>query len=185
MIIFIDESGVHKQEGKSSVVLVYVIVDGVESLEKAVTETERKLKIISFHWAKHIWKIRQRFIQALQKESFTVKAAIIRNPFNEERFEEAVRVLLTEKKISKIVLDGQKPKWYLRRLKKILREQGISVKKIRAGNDRSFPCLRIADAYAGLVRTYWENKGNKEVQEVWEIASKKITTQVLSGQAIE
>jgi len=183
-MIFIDESGVHKQEGKSSVVLVYVLVDNVENLEKAIIKTENGLKITSFHWAKHIWKIRQRFIQTLQKEDFTVKAAIVQNPFNENRFEDAVKALLTERKINKIVLDGQKPKWYLRRLKKILRERGISVKKIKAGNDRSFPCLRLADAYAGLVRTYWEDKQNKEVKEVWKIANKKITTQVLSGQAI-
>lgn len=184
MIIFIDESGVHKPVGKSSIVLVYVIIGDVEKLEQAITETEKDLKITSFHWTKHIWKIRQRFVQALQKENFAVKVAIIQNPFNESRFEDAVEALLTERKVKKIVLDGQKPKWYLRRLKKILRGRGISVKKIRAGNDRSFPCLRLADAYAGLVRTYWENKEDKKAREVWEIANKKITTQVLSGQAI-
>ena len=81
------------------------------------------------------------------------------------------------------MLDGQKPKRYLRRLKKILRGRGISVKKIRAGNDRSFPCLRLADAYAGLVRAYWDDKENKKAKEIWKIANKKITTQVLSGQA--
>jgi len=183
MIIFIDESGVHKQDGKSSVALVYVMVDDVEKIERAVIKAEKELRITSFHWTRHIWKIRQEFVQALQKENFTVKAAIVQNPFSNKRFEEAVEALLTERKITKIVLDGQKPKWYLRRLKKVLRGRGISVKKIRAGNDRSFPCLRLADAYAGLVRAYWDDKENKKAKEVWKIANKKITTQVLSGQA--
>ena len=44
MLIFIDESGVHKQDGKSSVVLVYVMVDDVEKLEKSILEIEKTLK---------------------------------------------------------------------------------------------------------------------------------------------
>lgn len=184
MIIFVDESGVHKQKGKSSVVLVYVMVENVEKLEKSIIETEGELKITSFHWAKHIWKIRQAFIQTLQNEDFTVKAAIIQNPFSNKQFEDAIEALLTERKINKMVIDGKKPKWYLLRLKKILRGRGISVKKIRVGNDKSFPCLRLADAYAGLIRAYWEDKENKKVKKVYKIANKKITTQVLSGQAI-
>ena len=70
------------------------------------------------------------------------------------------------------------------RLKKILRDRGISVKKIRTGNDESFPCLRLADAYAGLVRTYWDDKNNKKAKELYELANKKITTQLVSGQDI-
>ncbi len=166
-------------------VLVYVMVNDAEKLERSIIEAEKELTITSFHWAKHIWKIRQRFIQALQKENFTVKAAIIYNPFSEKRFEDAVKALLTERKINKIVIDGKKPKRYLLRLKKVLRERGISVKKIRMGNDKSFPCLRLADAYAGLIRTYWEDKNNEKTKEVYKIGSKKITTQVLSGQATE
>ncbi len=85
----------------------------------------------------------------------------------------------------KIILDGKKPKWYALRLKKVLRDRGISVKKIRTGNDESFPCLRLADAYAGLIRTYWDDKNNQKAKELYRLASNKITTQLVGGQDTE
>ncbi len=182
MLIFIDESGVHKKDGQSSVALVYVMIEDIENIEKAILNTEKMLKITSFHWPRHIWKIRFNFIKALIKENFSVKAAIIKNPFSEDSFEEALKSLLIERKIRKIVIDGKKPKWYALRLKKILRNRGISVKKIRTGDDKAFPCLRLADAYAGLIRAYWNDTSNTKAKELYKLASKKITTQLVGGQ---
>lgn len=184
-MIFIDELGVHRKDGKSSVVLVYIMVENLENIQKAILKTEQSLGIASFHWPRHIWKIRYKFISSLIKENFSVKLAIISNPFSQNAFENALVSLITEKKIKKIVLDGRKPKWYVLRLKKVLRERGISVKKIRFGNDKSYPCLRLADAYAGLVSAYWNNKDNEKAKGLYELASKKITTQLVGGQAIE
>ncbi|MBU4338297.1 DUF3800 domain-containing protein [Patescibacteria group bacterium] len=182
MLIFVDESGIHKKTGKSSVALVYVMVEDIENVEKAILKAEKVLRITSFHWPRHIWKIRFNFIKMLIKENFTVEAAIIRNPFSENSFERTIEHLLIEKKVKKIILDGKKPKWYALRLKKVLRDRGISVKKIRTGNDESFPCLRLADAYAGLIRTYWDDKKNQKAKELYELANNKITTQLVGGQ---
>jgi hypothetical protein len=183
MLIFIDESGVHKQDGKSSVVLVYVTIENKDTIEKAIVDIESRLKIESFHWVKHIWKIRYNFIEALIKENFSVKAAIIRNPFRKADFENALETLLIEKRVSKIIIDGKKPKWYSQKIKKALRDRGISVRKIITGNDKAFPCLRLADAFAGLIRVYWDEPDNEKAQGLFRIANKKITTQLLSGQA--
>ena len=185
MLIFIDESGIHKKDSNSSVVLVYVMVEDIENIEKAILKAEKILKIASFHWPRHIWKIRFNFIRFLIKENFTVKAAIIKNPFNENSFEKAIEHLLIEKKVKKMIIDGKKPKWYSLRLKKVLRDRGISVKKIRTGNDKSFPCLRLADAYAGLIRAYWNDPNNKKAKELYKLASKKITAQLVGGQDTE
>ena len=185
MIVFIDESGVHKKDGKSSVVLVYIMVKDAESVEKAISNAEDRLRIREFHWPRHMWKIRLKFIELLIKEDFIVKAAIIRNPFNKDSFEEAIKSLLIEKRIRKIVIDGKKPKWYSLRLKKVLRDRGVSVKKIRTGSDKSFPCLRLADAFAGLIRAYWDDKDNEKAKKLYKLASKKITTQLVSGQVTE
>ena len=182
MLVFIDESGVHKRDGQSSVALVYVVVKDLENIEKAILETEKTLRITNFHWTRHIWKIRFNFIETLLKENFTVKAAIIENPFSGNSFERVIESLLTERKIKKIVIDGKKPRWYALRLKKVLRDRGISVKKIRTCDDKSFPCLRLADAYAGLVRAYWNDKNNKDAKKLYELAGKKITTQLVGGQ---
>ena len=185
MLIFVDESGVHKKDGKSSVALVYVMVKDIENIEKAILKAEKELRITFFHWPRHIWKIRFNFIQALVKENFTVKAAIIQNPFNENSFEKALESLLIEKKIKKIIIDGKKPKWHTLRLKKTLRNKGISVKKIRTGNDQAFPCLRLADAFAGLIRAYWDDKNNEKAKKLYKLAGKKITTQLVGGQVAE
>lgn len=184
MLVFIDESGIHKQEGKSSVALVCVAADNAEKLNKLILETETKLRISSFHWTHHTWKIRFDFMRQLAKSEFEVRAAIIDNPFDKGKFEEAIRFLLVEKKIRHIVLDGKKPRWYSAVLKKILREKGVSVKKIRTANDQSFPCLRLADAFAGMVRTYWNDPKNEKAKELYKIAHKKITTQLVGGQIL-
>jgi len=184
MLIFIDESSVHKREGRSSVVLVYIAIDDVAKIEKAVIKAERKLRIENFHWAQHIWKIRSNFIELLMAEKFFVKAAIIKNPFSEKDFEGALEALLIEKCIRKVVIDGRKPKWYAQRIKKALRDRGISVRKIVSGNDKAFPCLRLADAFAGLIRTYWDEPLNDKAKQLYKLASKKITTQ-LGGQTTE
>ncbi len=184
MLIFIDESGIHKKEKHSTVAFVYVCLKDIEDIEKAILKAEKILRITSFHWTRHIWKIRFNFIKILIKENFTVKASIIKNPFGKNSFEKIIENLLIERKVKKIIIDGKKPKWYSLRLKKVLRDREISVKKIRTGNDKSFPCLRLADAYAGLIRAYWDDKNNKKAEELYKLASKKITTQLVGGQVI-
>lgn len=184
MIIFIDESGIHRKDGKSLVALVYVVVNNLENIEQSIERTEESLKISSFHWPRHIWKIRNKFLIPLLKENFEVKVSIIDNPFNQKVFEESLTYLITERKIDKIIIDGKKPKWYVLRLKKVLREKGISVKKIRFGNDKSYPCLRLADVYAGLLSTYFNDQKNEKAKELYELANKKITT-LAGGQATE
>ena len=106
MLVFIDESGIHKKTGKSSVALVYVMVENAENVEKAILRAEKALKIASFHWPRHIWKIRFDFIKMLIKENFTVEVAIIKNPFSKNSFERTIEHLLIEKKVKKIILDG-------------------------------------------------------------------------------
>ena len=43
MLIFIDESGIHKKDSNSSVVLVYVMVEDIENIEKAILKAEKIL----------------------------------------------------------------------------------------------------------------------------------------------
>ena len=179
MYIFIDESGVHKQDGNSALALVYVMVENIEKLDKCVCELEARLRIRGFHWSEQNWKIRQEFFKGILGENFTVKAVIVQNPFSEENFEAAVRQLLVEKKVKNVIIDGKKPIQYVLKLKKVLRENHVSAKKIRMGNDKAFPGLRIADAFAGLVRCYTDDAGNEKARELYGLVKIKITT--LSG----
>lgn len=161
MIISIDESGIHQQDGKSIIALVYVEVTNCEATEQLVLNAEKTTGIQGFHWAHRNWRMRETFIQGIAKGDFRVKLAYITNPMVlDTALPEALQHLLVERHISQIFIDGDKPKHYIHQLKKVLRDKGISVKKIRAVNDEAYPLVRLADAIAGVARaTYDEPQG--------------------------
>ncbi|MDE2188402.1 MAG: hypothetical protein KGJ35_01590, partial [Patescibacteria group bacterium] len=76
MYVFIDESGIHNQQGVSSVVLVCISIDNLDKIQSSVVDLERKLKISSFHWSKSTWNRRENFIKEIAKENFSIKAAL-------------------------------------------------------------------------------------------------------------
>ena len=51
MIIFVDESGIHKQTGHSTFALVEVTFDEKDTVERGVLLAEERHKIRSFHWS--------------------------------------------------------------------------------------------------------------------------------------
>jgi hypothetical protein len=169
MYIFIDESGTHKQSGRAAVVLVYVEVSSLEDFENTVEEIEKDLKIQYFHWTDESWNTRKNFITQIMKTDFTLKVAILENPVKLSlSIEDALKHLVVEKKIQKITIDGRKPKWYMLKLKKILRDKGVSVKKVvTVRKDESSPGIRAADCFAGLVR-YYHNKPTSLVKGCYE-----------------
>ena len=159
MVIFIDESGTHKQVDHSTIVLVYVEIANLEKFEKEVENIERELGIKYFHWTDERWGTREKFIEKLLKLNFSLKVAILDNPVKLSRgFEEALRHLVIEANIKKIMIDGRKPRWYSQKLKKVLRDKGVSVKKIKmVRKEESSPGIRVADCLAGLIRYHYDN----------------------------
>ncbi len=182
MYIFIDESGIHKTFDHSTIVLVYIEVEDLDSMELKIKQIEQSLHIGPFHWSdfgsKKGWKIRRGFITLISALSFSFKVAVIKNPINFNKdFQKVLLTLLDEKGIKKIVIDGRKPKSYLHQLKKALRDKGLSVKKIVTANDKASPVLRLADALCGLLRSFYD-KPTKEVKELFEMVQNKITAQM-------
>ena len=49
MIVFIDESGIHKQDGHSTTAVVYLEIVNREKFEKELLIIEKDLRITSFH----------------------------------------------------------------------------------------------------------------------------------------
>lgn len=49
MVIFIDESGIHKQEGHSTTAVVYVKVANLEKFTAGLIKLEKNLQIAYFH----------------------------------------------------------------------------------------------------------------------------------------
>lgn len=167
MVIFIDESGTHKKTGHAATVLVYIEVDNFEKFEQELKKIEQDLRISSFHWAEERWLMKNKFMSAIFNLDFTVKVAIFENPVYPARMIEYVfQHLITEENITNIHIDGEKPKWYEQRLKKVLRDRGISVKKLRTVRRQSEVGIQLADALAGLIRYYYDNP-EKEDAKKW------------------
>lgn len=181
-VIFIDESGIHKEVGHSVIVLVYVIFKNIEGVEQRIIEIEKELKIKPFHWKEQRWKIKKSFLSKIVGLPFEVKVFVLKNPINiHQETENALRHLITEKKIKKIIIEGNKPKWYELKIKKVLRDKGISVNRLRSARGTSFPGLRLADALAGLIRSYFD-KPMDENKKFYQLLKKKITALFLGGQ---
>jgi len=114
---------------------VYVAVKDLEAIERLVLKAEQSAGIHGFHWANPI---------VLDKA-----------------LSEALQHLLAERHISQILVDGDKPKTYTRQLKKVLRDKGITVRKIRSVKDEAYPMIRIADAVAGAARATYDDPRGK------------------------
>jgi len=139
------------------------------------------LKIESFHWAKNAPAVREKFFEKLSHLDFEAKVAIVRNPsLPDSEMERFLPHMLIERNIRSIIIDGKKPGRYLRKLKKILRDQGVTTRKLKAGNDRNSAGIRAADAIAGLTRSYYDQKGSETVR-IWfnRLKKKKKITLIL------
>jgi len=188
MLIFIDESGIHKKVDHSSFVLVYVSIEDENFINARIEQIEKRLKIRFFHWAdfgsKAGWLVRKEFIRLASDLPFVFKYLIMENPLKPQKILfYCLNHLLTEKDIKNVIIDGKQPKWYEKQMKHLLRSKGISVKKLKTANDKSMPALRLADALAGLIRSYYD--GSKTSQELYQLMKikNKITVQLkMDGQ---
>ena len=166
MIVFIDESGIHKQTGHSTTAVVYVEIKNLERVEKQIIKILEDLNIDSFHWAEHGWKIKEKFLRQIINLKFIFKVALFKNPVSSNKMMELVfQHLITEKEIERLFIDGKKPRWYERKLKKVLRDKGISLRKLKTvRKEVAHPGIQLADALAGLTRynvDYPEKKNAK------------------------
>lgn len=175
MHIFLDESGTHKQNGNTAIAVIFVANNDLEQVGNAVIEAEKQLGIDYFHWADHNWNFKEKFLQKISHTNFTVKIITIKNPFVWSHYEKALKYsLVNEKSIEKLVIDGKKTRQYKREYKKILRDQGVILKRLVIGNDRSFPILRIADLVAGLARSYSEKPEEVKVRRLFDKLSSHV-----------
>ncbi len=175
MIVFIDESGIHKQDGHSTTAVVYLEIVNREKFEKELLIIEKDLRITSFHWSDERWFMREKFITRASELSFKVKVAVFKNPVKPEKMIEAVfKQLLTESNIHQVLIDGKKPRWYEQKLKKVLRDRGVATKKLKTvRSETSEPGIQLADAVAGLVRSTYDDPGGEIAQKLLRLLKKK------------
>jgi len=174
MHVFVDESGIQKQTGHSAFALVFVSVKNDERLNAEVATIENEIGCGAFHWAETKWKHREAFLERILSLEWDAKIGIIGNPIDPEaELERMMCNLLVETRISGIHIDGKKSKRYERRMKKVLRDKGISTKKLKTVNDEAYAGIRIADALAGLFRSYHDDPENSRANRWYEQIRRK------------
>lgn len=176
MYVFIDESGIQKSSGYTVIVAVSIDPKDLSVVDQGVLDAEQNLRIQDFHWSKSGWKVRQGFMVAISKLNFTLNHVVIKNPIDEyeKAFETSLGVLLEDMPVTRLLIDGVKSKTYEKRLKKTLRDKGISTKVLKTVNDKSYPSIRIADAMAGIIRSYKDRPDHSDTMKTHRIIRKKI-----------
>jgi len=159
--------------------LVYVAVSDYAILERQVVALENKLRLKTFHWAETGWKIKRKFMDEALAFDFKIKVAVINNPIKPDKILlHIMEHLIIERNIKQVVIDGKKPKWYGRVIKKALRDKGVSVRKLRLLPDVQSPGIRIADMAAGMIRSYADQKNRQKLTPYFERLKKKIIIKV-------
>lgn len=175
MLVFIDESGIHKQVDHSTFAVAYVKIDNYEKIEKKIIATEKKLGINYFHWAETVWKVKEEFMNEILELDFQAKIAVVNNPINPtKQLEKVLLHTIVENDISNIFIDGKKPKWFGNKIKKVLRDKGVSVGKLRTVRSSQFAGARLADMIAGLTRTYYDKKNLNRIEKYYKKLQKKL-----------
>jgi hypothetical protein len=186
-IIYIDESGIHKTSEHSSFAFIYVFINDKNIIQEKIIEIEKSLNINYFHWSdfstKHGWEIRTKFIKQVSKLPFRFKYFIIKNPINLNiELQNLLFSLIGKDNINEIIMDGKQPKWFERKIKKNLRDRGLTIKNFVTKNDKSEPIIRLADAISNLVRIYYD-KPNKLIIELFNSINKKNINKTIRNKA--
>ena len=155
--------------------MAYIEAENYFLLENKIKEIKGKLKIDYFYWAETVWRIKEKFMDEVLKLDFKAKIAVIKNPANPCReLERILTHMVIERNIKNIYIDGKKPKWYERKIKKILRDKGISVRKLKTVKASQYAGIRLADIIAGLARSYFDKKNLDKISEYYQRLYKKI-----------
>ena len=174
MLVFIDESGVHKKVDHSTFVLAYVESKNYDLLDKQICRLEKELNIDYFHWSETVWKVKEKFLDQVLKLDFKAKIFVVKNPvYPSKEIENAMIQMIVEKNIQAIYIDGKKPKWYERNIKKVLRSKGMTVKKLKTVKASQYSGIRLADMIAGLTRSYFDKKNMYRIEKFYKRLNKK------------
>ena len=150
-------------------------------IEKTIESAERELKLNFFHWSETTWKVKEEFIKRVIDLDFKLKIAVVINPINPSaELERILNHLIVERKIDTIFIDGKKPRWYERKIKKILKYKGVSLRKARTVKCKQCAGIRLSDLLAGLSRWYFDRKNIEKIEKYF-LKIKKKTIVILSN----
>lgn len=100
------------------------------TIDTEITKVEKELNIVKFHWSETSWPVKIKFFNKVVTLPFTFVSDVFNNPINQEKvLESFIFKILKNQDIEVLYIDGAKPRWYASRLKKLLRDHGISIKR--------------------------------------------------------
>lgn len=175
--IYIDESGIISKIGHSVYALVYIEHENEAHIGEKILKIEKDLNISYIHWVHLSNKVRKKVVKKLKKVNFNFIYMTYKNPITQEKALEKVLIELIEFENTalKIVVDGERIDRYEKYLKKILRNRGVKVYKLKFANDKKEPLLRVADFIAGLIRSLLDKNG-KDVEYMYLLLHEKVKT---------
>jgi hypothetical protein len=167
MYVFIDESGTSNPSGQCVFVAVFIEQSKLAGVAKMVEVAEKIANTRTFHWRGKSRSVRAEFVRNLSWINFSARYVCFGNPLTSYSvaLESLITTTCVNLDIKKIIIDGRKGKLYERNIKKVLRDKGVSTKKLRTAADEAYPGLRIADALAGLIRMH-VNKPNSTTEDL-------------------
>ncbi len=173
--IYIDESGIISKIGHSVYVLVYIEYLNEFNIGKIILKIEKDLNISHIHWVNMSRKIRLKVAKKLRDIDFTCTYVVYNNPISQEKALENVLIeaLKQEDLLHRIIIDGKSGQKHEKYLKKILKDRGVRIYKVKISDDKKEPLIRLADFMAGLIRSYYDIK-NKDNLYMYELLKHKI-----------
>jgi hypothetical protein len=172
--IYIDESGIISKIGHSVYVLVYIEYANEFSINEHILKIERDLKIYHIHWVILSKKVRIKVAKKLKEINFYYICQVYKNPIGQEKALEnlLVQLIKFDGTVFKIAVDGEGVDRYEKYLKKILRDRGIKIYKLKFVNDKKEPIVRVADFIAGLIRSRLDKSG-KDSEDMYQLLKGK------------
>jgi hypothetical protein len=142
-----------------------------------ILKIEKDINISYIHWVNMSRKIRLKVAKKLNNVDFVCTYVLYSNPILQNIALENVLIQLLKPKdgIPKIVIDGESSKKYENNLKSVLKNRGIKVYSIKFTNDKKYSILRLADFMAGLIRSYFDDKG-KDNDYMFKLLKDKINS---------
>ncbi len=173
MKAYVDESGVNKVDGHSTVACVLTTND--LEIESKVKQIEKYLNIENLHWKDMSWKVRGKAIDKIIDLDIFANVLVLENPNNVPKYmSEYIPKLIEVNKIDGIYIDWEKGKNFKNAFKSSLRANGLSTRDLHFVSSKDNSILRVADIVAGCVRYYYDKHDNKNILPLYKKLKKKI-----------
>lgn len=175
MNVYIDESGIQFKDGHSVFAIVFVEQQHEQMLAQGVDKLTQQVRATSLHWSKMGKRVKAKVVPALSGLPFKYAIVIVPNPLKntESALGASMSEILSRMNINALIIDGTWSKRQVSQFKRVLKNGGTKVEKLRGGNDKAYPGLILADIIAGLHRHNLDKPSQETTEQIKIITTKR------------